>query len=133
MMRHTLQRSMTQLAKCVVIMSCVCVSPKFITREDTSCYLILQLLLAASIHSAATPLGSLLSGVLMDNCGRKLALQIAAIPVIIGWTMIAFSRSHIILLLGRLIAGISVGLTAAAGQVRTSSSPSHNIPATSIS
>lgn len=53
----------------------------------------------------------------MDNCGRKLALQIASIPVIVGWTMIAFSRTHLILLLGRLIAGISVGLTAAAGQV----------------
>lgn len=73
--------------------------------------------ITASIHSAATPLGSLLSGVFMDNCGRKLTLQIASLPVIVGWTMIAFSRSHIVLLLGRLIAGISVGLTAAAGQV----------------
>lgn len=73
----------------------------------------------ASIHSAATPLGSLLSGVFMDNCGRKLTLQIASLPVIVGWTMIAFSRSHFVLLLGRLIAGISVGLTAAAGQVKS--------------
>lgn len=54
----------------------------------------------------------------MDNCGRKLALQIASIPIIVGWTMIAFSRTQMVLLLGRLIAGISVGLTAAAGQVR---------------
>ncbi|XP_018567937.1 facilitated trehalose transporter Tret1-2 homolog [Anoplophora glabripennis] len=71
----------------------------------------------ASVHSAATPLGSLLSGVLMDRCGRKLALQIASIPLIVGWILIGLSRNHAVLLLGRLIAGISAGLTAAAGQV----------------
>lgn len=73
----------------------------------------------ASVHSAATPLGSLVSGLLMDRCGRKLALQIASIPLIIGWTLIGFSPNHGILLLGRLVAGVSAGLTAAAGQVRT--------------
>ncbi|XP_050499793.1 facilitated trehalose transporter Tret1 [Diabrotica virgifera virgifera] len=71
----------------------------------------------ASIHSAATPLGSLLSGILMERCGRKLALQIASMPLIFGWFLIAFSLNHSILLLGRLIAGFSAGLTAAAGQV----------------
>ncbi|XP_056633177.1 facilitated trehalose transporter Tret1-like [Diorhabda sublineata] len=71
----------------------------------------------ASIHSAATPLGSLLSGILMERCGRKLALQIGAMPLIFGWLLIALSANHAILLLGRLIAGFSAGLTAAAGQV----------------
>ncbi|CAH1185384.1 unnamed protein product [Phyllotreta striolata] len=71
----------------------------------------------ASIHSAATPLGSLVSGVLMERCGRKLALQIASIPLISGWAMIAFSTNHSVLLLGRLVAGFSSGLAAAAGQV----------------
>lgn len=77
-------------------------------------------LIAASVHSAATPLGSLVSGLLMDRCGRKLALQIASIPLIVGWTLIGFSANHGTLLLGRLIAGVSAGLTAAAGQVRIS-------------
>ncbi|KAJ8967883.1 hypothetical protein NQ317_013785 [Molorchus minor] len=71
----------------------------------------------ASVHSAATPLGSLLSGVLMDRCGRKLALQIASTPLILGWILIGLSENHAVLLLGRLIAGLSAGLTAAAGQV----------------
>ncbi|KAJ8920036.1 hypothetical protein NQ315_011686 [Exocentrus adspersus] len=71
----------------------------------------------ASVHSAATPLGSLLSGVLMDHYGRKLALQFASTPLIVGWILIAFSKSHATLLVGRLVAGISAGLTAATGQV----------------
>uniref|UniRef100_W4VRX6 Putative sugar transporter n=1 Tax=Phaedon cochleariae TaxID=80249 RepID=W4VRX6_PHACE len=53
----------------------------------------------------------------MDRCGRKLALQIASTPLILGWILIALSTSHSVLLLGRLIAGFSAGLTAAAGQV----------------
>ncbi|KAJ3643126.1 hypothetical protein Zmor_025856 [Zophobas morio] len=71
----------------------------------------------ASVHSAATPFGSLLSGVLMDRCGRKLALQIASMPLIVGWILIGLAPNHAILLLGRLVAGLSAGLTAAAGQV----------------
>lgn len=81
--------------------------------------LIASHILPASVHSAATPVGSLLSGVLMDNCGRKLALQMASIPLILGWILIAFCNNHSLLLLGRLVAGFSVGLTAAAGQVRS--------------
>ncbi|RZC37090.1 Sugar tr and/or MFS 1 domain containing protein, partial [Asbolus verrucosus] len=70
-----------------------------------------------SVHSAATPFGSLLSGVLMDRCGRKLALQIASLPLIVGWMLIGLAPNHAVLLLGRLVAGLSAGLTAAAGQV----------------
>lgn len=75
-------------------------------------------LFSASIHSAATPVGSLLSGLLMDRFGRKIALQIASTPLIFGWILIAFSTNHPLLLVGRMVAGISAGLTAAAGQVR---------------
>ncbi|CAH0555937.1 unnamed protein product [Brassicogethes aeneus] len=71
----------------------------------------------ASVHSAATPFGSLLSGLLMDRCGRKLALQIASMPLILGWILIGLANNHGLLLLGRLVAGLSAGLTAAAGQV----------------
>ncbi|EFA10509.1 facilitated trehalose transporter Tret1 [Tribolium castaneum] len=71
----------------------------------------------ASVHSAATPFGSLLSGVLMDRCGRKLALQIASLPLILGWILIGLAPNHAVLLAGRVVAGLSAGLTAAAGQV----------------
>ena len=55
----------------------------------------------------------------MDRCGRKLALQIASMPLIVGWILIGLAPNHAILLLGRLVAGLSAGLTAAAGQVCT--------------
>ncbi|XP_017780645.1 PREDICTED: facilitated trehalose transporter Tret1 [Nicrophorus vespilloides] len=71
----------------------------------------------ASVHSASTPLGSLLSAVLMEKVGRKLTLQVSAVPLIVGWLLIAFAQSHNAILLGRLIAGMSAGLTAAPGQV----------------
>lgn len=71
----------------------------------------------ASLHSAATPFGSLLSGVLMDRIGRKFVLQLASVPLILGWILITLSENHAVLLLGRVIAGLSAGLSAAAGQV----------------
>ncbi|XP_065155168.1 facilitated trehalose transporter Tret1-like [Atheta coriaria] len=71
----------------------------------------------ASVHSAATPLGALLSGVLMERCGRKSALQISALPLVIGWLLIGFAHNHALILIGRLIAGMSAGLCAAPGQV----------------
>ncbi|KAF7275488.1 hypothetical protein GWI33_011670 [Rhynchophorus ferrugineus] len=80
-------------------------------KMEISCY-------SASVHSAATPFGSLLSGVLMDRIGRKLVLQLASVPLVLGWVLISISENHAILLLGRVIAGLSSGLSAAAGQVR---------------
>ncbi|XP_060528434.1 facilitated trehalose transporter Tret1-like [Cylas formicarius] len=71
----------------------------------------------ASVHSAATPFGSLVSGMLMDRCGRKLVLQFASVPLILGWILIGFAQNHTFLLLGRAVAGLSAGLSAAAGQV----------------
>lgn len=52
---------------------------------------IIYLYFAASIHSAGTPLGSFVSGILMDRYGRKTALQLSVVPLIIGWIMIAFA------------------------------------------
>lgn len=72
----------------------------------------------ASIHSAATPLGSFVSGIMMDRYGRKLTLQLGILPLILGWIIISATGNHAWLLVGRLIAGTSIGLTAAPGQVR---------------
>ncbi|KAF2901970.1 hypothetical protein ILUMI_04219 [Ignelater luminosus] len=71
----------------------------------------------ASIHSAATPIGSFLSGTLIDFLGRKLTLQISCIPLICGWVFISLSGNHALLLVGRVLAGMAVGLMAAPGQV----------------
>ncbi|KAF5307093.1 hypothetical protein FQR65_LT07152 [Abscondita terminalis] len=71
----------------------------------------------ASIHSAATPVGSLLSGALMDYFGRKTTLQLSCLPLIGGWIFITCSANHTLILVGRVLAGISVGLIAAPCQV----------------
>jgi len=80
--------------------------------------LIVISLSAASVHSLATPIGSLLSGVFIDAVGRRNSLQLAAIPLCIGWLVIGFSRNVTVLLVGRFICGISVGTMAVPAQVR---------------
>lgn len=72
----------------------------------------------ASVHSLAAPVGSFASGPLMDYFGRRPTLMISIVPLILGWTMLATATSHIILLIGRMLAGMSVGLMAAPSQVR---------------
>uniref|UniRef100_A0A182NPD2 Major facilitator superfamily (MFS) profile domain-containing protein n=1 Tax=Anopheles dirus TaxID=7168 RepID=A0A182NPD2_9DIPT len=71
----------------------------------------------ASVHSLATPIGSFASGPIMDRWGRRPALLLAIVPLFSGWVLLATATSHFLLLLGRVVAGISVGLIAAPAQV----------------
>ncbi|KAL0838931.1 hypothetical protein ABMA28_016941 [Loxostege sticticalis] len=71
----------------------------------------------ASIHSAATPLGSMLSGPIMEAIGRRRTLQACVLPLIVGWVIIGTSVHHAVLLLGRIICGFAVGIMAAPSQV----------------
>ncbi|XP_058129073.1 facilitated trehalose transporter Tret1-2 homolog [Anopheles ziemanni] len=71
----------------------------------------------ASVHSLATPIGSFASGPIMDRWGRRPALLMAIVPLFTGWIVLATASSHFLLLLGRVVAGISVGLIAAPAQV----------------
>ncbi|XP_026476295.1 facilitated trehalose transporter Tret1-like [Ctenocephalides felis] len=71
----------------------------------------------ASVHSLASPVGSFLSGSLMDRCGRLRALQISVAPLIGGWVLLGCAPSHAVLLAGRLVAGFAVGLMAPPSQV----------------
>ncbi|KAH0947725.1 hypothetical protein HN011_011832 [Eciton burchellii] len=71
----------------------------------------------ASVHSLATPIGSLLSGVFIDAIGRRNSLQLSVIPLCIGWLVIGLSRNVTILLVGRFICGVSVGTMAVPAQV----------------
>ncbi|XP_041784269.1 facilitated trehalose transporter Tret1-2 homolog isoform X2 [Anopheles merus] len=75
----------------------------------------------ASVHSLATPIGSFASGPIMDRWGRRPAILLAIVPLFGGWVLLATASSHFLLLLGRVVAGISVGLTAAPAQVRKAS------------
>ncbi|XP_058458850.1 facilitated trehalose transporter Tret1 isoform X2 [Malaya genurostris] len=71
----------------------------------------------ASVHSLATPVGSFASGPIMDRWGRKPALLMAIVPLFCGWICLAMASSHFLILVGRIITGISVGLIAAPAQV----------------
>ena len=71
----------------------------------------------ASVHSLATPIGSLLSGALLDGIGRRGSLQLSAIPLCAGWIIIGFARSIPCLLIGRVVLGFAVGLMAVPAQV----------------
>lgn len=71
----------------------------------------------ASVHSLATPVGSLLSGPLLDAIGRRGSLQLSAVPLCIGWLIIGFARNVIAILIGRVVCGLSVGLMAVPAQV----------------
>jgi predicted MFS family arabinose efflux permease len=55
---------------------------------------------------------------MMDRWGRRRVLQICVFPLTLGWVMIAVARSHAVILAGRIMAGLAVGLSAAPGQVR---------------
>lgn len=53
----------------------------------------------------------------MDRFGRKCSLMISTVPMVLGWILIAVAPTHPVLLTGRVLAGISVGLMAAPAQV----------------
>ncbi|KAG7210926.1 hypothetical protein KM043_016302 [Ampulex compressa] len=74
----------------------------------------------ASVHSLATPVGSLLSGSLLDTLGRRGSLQLSAIPLCLGWIFMGFANNITYILVGRVVCGFAVGLIALPAQVLVS-------------
>lgn len=72
----------------------------------------------ASVLSLSSPLGSFISGPIMDQFGRKPGLIISTVPLVLGWILIALAASRPVLLAGRVLTGIAVGLMGAPAQVR---------------
>lgn len=64
----------------------------------------------ASLVVICAPFGALLGGFLMETVGRLRTLQIGAIPGVIGWILIACSNNIPMLLVGRLLSGMSTAL-----------------------
>ncbi|CAK9832942.1 Facilitated trehalose transporter Tret1 [Anthophora retusa] len=71
----------------------------------------------ASVHSLATPIGSLMSGPLLDGIGRRGSLRFSAVPLSVGWVIMGFANSIPCLLVGRAMSGFAVGLMAVPAQV----------------
>ncbi|XP_069677371.1 facilitated trehalose transporter Tret1-2 homolog [Periplaneta americana] len=68
----------------------------------------------AMVYTIASPLGSLLCGVLMSYIGRKTTMQLGFVIFIPGWLLITFAQNHIMIYIGIVIDGIAKGLTAGA-------------------
>uniref|UniRef100_A0A0K8VSF9 Facilitated trehalose transporter Tret1 n=1 Tax=Bactrocera latifrons TaxID=174628 RepID=A0A0K8VSF9_BACLA len=71
----------------------------------------------ASVHSLATPVGSLISGSLADYLGRRSTLLISIVPLCMGWCTLALTQSFGVIILGRVLCGFSTGLLGGPGQV----------------
>jgi SP family facilitated glucose transporter-like MFS transporter 8 len=81
--------------------------------------------ITASIHSAATPLGSILSGPFMESWGRRMTLRMCVLPFVVGWTCMALATNHVMIFIARILAGFAVGLSAAPSQVHLRMSLDH--------
>jgi sugar porter (SP) family MFS transporter len=62
-------------------------------------------------------IGALNAGMIADRMGRKPAIAVTALLFIIGASTIALSQSYAMVLLGRFISGIGVGVISVAGPI----------------
>jgi SP family facilitated glucose transporter-like MFS transporter 8 len=63
----------------------------------------------ASISVLVCPVGLIITGVLTDRIGRKRAIQIVYIPMIISWLLLVFADSYEAILIARIIQGFPFG------------------------
>lgn len=68
----------------------------------------------ASLVTISLPIGTVLTGVLMDKCGRKKANIFATIPFAVAWIVTATAQNVETIYCARLLAGIASGLTTTA-------------------
>jgi predicted MFS family arabinose efflux permease len=50
-----------------------------------------------------------MSGVFMQTLGRRMTVQLTAVPFLIGWTVIGLSTDVTYLCLGRFVSGVAIG------------------------
>nr|XP_032510956.1 facilitated trehalose transporter Tret1-like [Danaus plexippus plexippus] len=73
----------------------------------------------ASLSSAGTPIGCILSGYLMDAIGRRRTLIVSEVPLIIGWILVASAVNVPMMYVGRLLIGLGSGMVGAPARVYT--------------
>lgn len=64
---------------------------------------------AASVIVLAVPIGAITGGFVMDSIGRLNTVKLAAIPGVLGWTLIAMATNFHMLVIGRLLTGLASG------------------------
>lgn len=55
------------------------------------------------------PIGSILSGVIVEKLGRKRAMMVVNIPHIVAWIMLYFSKNVETVFIANLLLGLGVG------------------------
>jgi facilitated trehalose transporter len=61
----------------------------------------------ASVLALVAPIGSLLSGYLMDRWGRVNLLKFSILPGVLGWVLIATAPNLVMIILGRIVSGLA--------------------------
>lgn len=80
-------------------------------------------LLLASFAYLLYPIGGLLSGPICDRVGRRKAIMLACVPLVITWIMLGFAQSFPLICLGFTLLGLTFGLAESpsytfAGEIR---------------
>lgn len=64
---------------------------------------------AASAPVLSSLLGTIICGPIMEKLGRKRAMGLLALPFILGWLVIGTALNFTMIMVGRLLTGISFG------------------------
>ena len=75
--------------------------------------------MTASLASAATPVGCVLSGWLMDAIGRRRTLLLTQLPLLAGWALLVAAQSLPMMYVGRMLVGLGSGMVGAPARVYT--------------
>ncbi|XP_071578528.1 trehalose transporter 1-like protein [Temnothorax nylanderi] len=64
----------------------------------------------ASLGVVSNPIGALAAGICAECLGRRSAIALATLPHVVGWLLIALSRSVPMLYAGRFVSGLGTGM-----------------------
>ncbi|KAF2364374.1 Major facilitator superfamily [Trinorchestia longiramus] len=95
----------------------------------------------ASLPSITSIGGSLVGGVIMDKIGPRTTLLVTALPCLLSWGFVAFASSVSVMLVGRGLTGVFLGIYSPVPQVRRtqthllqvySTSGAHKLPVADV-
>lgn len=71
----------------------------------------------ASLNNLASPLGSIVAGIILDKYGRRTAILLPLIPTVIAWIATAISKTVTLVFMSRFVLGFCGGFGPLASQV----------------
>ncbi|KAJ4438370.1 hypothetical protein ANN_14312 [Periplaneta americana] len=83
--------------------------PGYQNIDDNAMFILIDCLVAGSIMFICQPVGSVLSGIVLEQLGRKKSMILVNFPHVIGWFIFYFANSIPMLYLSSVIMGLGVG------------------------